>query len=74
LTPTFASAASTLALSGIFFDPRRPSSAVTIQSLAQSSTRPAIASGEKPPKMTEWTAPMRAQASIAIAPSGTIGM
>ena len=28
----------------------------------------------KPPKTTEWTAPIRAQASIAITASGTIGM
>ena len=27
-----------------------------------------------PPNTTEWTAPMRAQASIAIAASGIIGM
>jgi hypothetical protein len=30
--------------------------------------------GEKPPKMTEWIAPMRAQASMATAASGTIGI
>ena len=30
-------------------------------------------SGEKPPNTTEWMAPMRAQASIATAASGTIG-
>ena len=34
----------------------------------------AIASAEKPPKTTQWTAPMRAQASIAIGSSGIIGM
>ena len=28
----------------------------------------------KPPNTTEWIAPMRAQASIAIAASGTIGI
>ena len=28
----------------------------------------------KPPNTTEWTAPMRAQASMATAASGTIGM
>jgi acyl-coenzyme A synthetase/AMP-(fatty) acid ligase len=32
------------------------------------------ASGENPPKMTEWIAPMRVQASIATAVSMTIGM
>ena len=30
--------------------------------------------GEKPPKITEWGAPMRAQASIAMASSGTMPM
>ena len=40
----------------------------------ESIMRPATASGEKPPKMTEWIAPMRAQASIATAASGTIGI
>ena len=30
--------------------------------------------GAKPPKTTEWMAPMRAQASIAMTASGTIGM
>ena len=35
---------------------------------------PARASGEKPPNTTECTAPIRAQASIAIAASGIIGM
>ena len=33
-----------------------------------------IESGENPPKITEWTAPMRAQASIATGSSGIIGM
>ena len=40
----------------------------------QPTMRPARASGEKPPNTTEWTAPMRAQASIAKAASGIIGM
>jgi hypothetical protein len=30
-------------------------------------------SAEKPPKTTEWTAPIRAHASIAMAASGIIG-
>ena len=38
------------------------------------SIRPASASGEKPPNTTEWIAPIRAQASIANAASGIIGM
>ncbi|MFD8818717.1 hypothetical protein ACFV23_46355 [Streptomyces sp. NPDC059627] len=33
----------------------------------------ATASAEKPPKTTEWAAPMRAQASMVIAASGIIG-
>ena len=36
--------------------------------------RPATLSGEKPPNTTEWMAPIRAQASIAAAASGIIGM
>jgi len=40
----------------------------------QSSRRPAIESGEKPPKITECTAPMRAQARIETTASAIIGM
>ena len=40
----------------------------------QSTTRFARASAEKPPKTTVCGAPSRAQASIAIAVSGIIGM
>jgi hypothetical protein len=36
--------------------------------------RPTRLSGEKPPKTTLWIAPMRAQASMAKAASGIIGM
>jgi hypothetical protein len=35
------------------------------KSEAQSSMRPASASGEKPPNTTEWMAPIRATASMA---------
>ena len=70
----FASASSTFSLSGSCCPRRQPPSAV-IDSLALASLlRSAIASLEKPPKITEWTAPIRAQASMAIASSGTIGM
>ena len=72
--PALSQAASTLALSGILRPPRRPSSAVTTQVDLQSSMRPAIESGEKPPKITECTAPMRAQARMDTAASGIIGM
>ena len=39
-----------------------------------SSIRLASSLAAKPPKTTEWTAPRRAQASMDITPSGTIGM
>ena len=39
-----------------------------------SSMRVASSCAAKPPKTTEWTAPRRAQASIAIDRLGTIGM
>ncbi len=70
----FFSASSTLAFSGTFLPPRRPSSAVMTMLESQSWMRPARLSGEKPPNTTECTAPMRAQASIAYAASGIIGM
>ncbi|MNI17760.1 hypothetical protein D3C73_711450 [compost metagenome] len=62
---TFSSALSTLAFSGTRLPARQPSSAVMTKVDSQSSIRPAMLSGEKPPKMTECTAPMRAQASMA---------
>ena len=40
---------------------------------SQSLIRSLTASAEKPPKTTEWGAPIRAQASIAATASGTIG-
>ena len=39
-----------------------------------SSMRVASSGAAKPPNTTEWMAPSRAQASIAITASGTIGM
>ena len=39
-----------------------------------SSIRLASSCAAKPPNTTEWIAPMRAHASIAITASGTIGM
>ena len=68
------SAWSTLALSGMRLPPRTPSSAVMTTVEPQSAIRPASDSGENPPKTTEWIAPMRVQASMATAASGTIGM
>ena len=69
----FSSAASVLALSGTARPPRRPSSAVTMSEESQSWMRPASESGEKPPNTTEWIAPIRAHASMAMAASGIIG-
>ena len=40
----------------------------------ESVTRSAIAEALKPPKITEWIAPIRAQASIAATTSGVIPM
>ena len=68
-----ARASSMLAFKGIVRPPRTPSSAVTTRLESQSWMRPAIDSGEKPPKITEWIAPIRAQASTATASSGIIG-
>ena len=53
--------------------PRRPSSTVIRTLASQSLMRPASDSGEKPANTTEWMAPIRAQASIAVAASGIIG-
>ena len=63
--PALAIAASTLAFSGTFLPPRRPSSAVMMILDWQSVMRWARLSGEKPANTTEWMAPIRAQASIA---------
>jgi len=53
---------------------RKPPSAVITSFASPSISRSRRASAEKPPNTTEWGAPMRAQASMAIAASGTIGM
>ena len=39
-----------------------------------SAMREASSAAAKPPNTTEWIAPSRAQASMAMAASGTIGM
>ena len=63
-----------LPLSGTLRPPRGPSSAVTTTRQSESRMRSRNASGENPPNTTECTAPIRVQASIATAASGTIGM
>jgi hypothetical protein len=52
----------------------QPPSEVMTTRASASWMRVASASAEKPPKTTECAAPMRAQASIATAVSGIIGM
>ena len=51
-----------------------PQEPATIALGVESSILTASSLAAKPPNTTEWTAPIRAQASIAIAASGTIGM
>jgi hypothetical protein len=52
---------------------RYPPSAVMTSFAPASSMRERRLSAEKPPKITEWMAPMRATASIAAIASGIIG-
>ena len=55
--------------------PRRSVASAVISALApETSIRSATEPAEKPPKTTLWIAPIRVQASIATAASGTIGM
>ena len=51
-----------------------PQDAETMTFGFASSIRLASSWAAKPPKTTEWIAPIRAHASIAITASGTIGM
>ncbi len=67
------SASSVVSLSGTMRPPRYPPSAVITTSLLQSWMRFRSDSEEKPPNTTLWIAPMRAQASMAMGSSGTIG-
>ncbi len=55
--------------------PRRIVASAVISAFApETSMRSATELAEKPPKTTLWIAPIRVQASIATAASGTIGM
>ncbi len=58
-------ASSVCFLSSTFLPPRTPSSAVMTTRQSESRMRSFRDSAEKPPKTTECTAPMRAQASMA---------
>ena len=69
-----ASASSALAFSGTVRPRRQPSSWVMRTSHSMSVSRPASASAENPPNTTVNGAPRRAQASMAIASSGTMPM
>ena len=53
---------------------REPASAATISLGVASSIRAASAPLAKPPNTTVWTAPIRAQASMANTASAIIGM
>ena len=66
-------ASSTCCLIGAVLPLRRAPSTVISAFASENSIRSRTDSGEKPPKTTLWTAPMRAQASIATATSGIIG-
>jgi hypothetical protein len=54
--------------------PSMPQEAETMSFGLASSMRVASSGAAKPPNTTEWTAPRRAQASIAKIASGIIGM
>ena len=69
-----ASDASAFCLSGTTAPRRYPPSAVTRTFASASRMRSRSASELKPPNTTPCTAPIRAQASIAIGSSGIIGM
>ena len=51
-----------------------PQRAETTHVGGASSMRTASSCGANPPNTTEWTAPIRAQASMATTASGIIGM
>ena len=65
---------STFSFIGIGAPRRRVASAVTSALASETSMRSFSDDAEKPPKTTLCTAPIRAQASIAAAVSGIIGM
>jgi len=65
---------STSDLYSTVFPMRLPPSAVSMSTGFASSMRAARLAAAKPPNTTEWIAPRRAQASMANAASGIIGM
>ena len=67
-------ASSAFCLSGTMLPRLKPPSAMTKTLDWESLSRSLMASALKPPKTTLWGAPMRAQASMAMGSSGTMGM
>ena len=67
------SISSTASFIGVGSPRRMVASAVTRHFASLNSIRSLTEVAEKPPKTTLWTAPMRAQASIAAGVSGIIG-
>ena len=67
------SIASTASFIGVGSPRRMVASAVTSAFASENSIRSLTEVAEKPPKTTLWTAPIRAQASIAAGVSGIIG-
>ena len=74
LDPARSMARSSSGLYSMTFAPSMPQLADTTTLGRASSMRMASSWGANPPNTTEWTAPRRAQASMATAASGTIGM
>ncbi len=70
----FFTAASTWAFSGTSLPRRQAASWVSTTLTSASLSRSRTASAAKPPKITVCTAPIRAQASIPMAASGTMPM
>ena len=68
------SARSTSSLYGVTPAGAMPHDAQTTILAPESAIRAANSSAPNPPNTTEWMAPRRAHASIAITASGTIGM
>ena len=67
-------ASSTTGFAGMLFAPRRMPSLVITMTHCESLMRSTNELALKPPKTTEWMAPMRAQASTLMASSGIMGM
>ena len=72
--PPIASASSTAGFSAISLPPRYWPSDVMTRRAPASMMRSLMLLAEKPPKTTEWIAPIRAQACIATTASTDIGM